>query len=1252
MECFQCRTTNPFQAKFCLECGARLEEAVQKAVSLPQEPSGPRSERRLATIFFTDLVGYTSLSERMDPEEVHAIINRIFSRFEQIIKKQGGYVDKFMGDALMSVFGISQTHEDDPARAVLAGLEMIEELKKISAELKQELLMRTGINTGEVLWGGVASGGATVWGDTVNIAQRLQVSAPIDSILISQSTRRHLKDGFRLRQIPSLKLDGKEKFVQAYEVLGLEEKKPVTLIPFIGRVNELRLLKIVLDETVSKKQPSFMTIYGEAGIGKSRLIQEFKKFVFDRSESFQLFYEQCLPQAQLPYDPLAQIIRHHFDLGNLSLTEAKARLQKESAKMFPDEPLAHHFFGFFVGMKYPDSPLEELDSAAARASSFGTIKKLLEQVSREKSAIILIIEDLQWADVGTIDFLEHLPHSNFSGPLLIITTVRPQEKASNFLQRVKGTETEPTLWKLIELQPLTKETTEQFVDTLLKNIPLPVRLKEELWIKTGGNPLFLEELIRGWSEEIESAGAVQGSRGGEMVIPENIWQILESRIDRLPEREKRVLKMASVFGRIFWEQGVRRCLVEDISHELVNLEIKGFISRSVESLYKNDREYNFRHELIRDVAYRMILKKERPELHKGVLDFLKEKHNNNEIGLELYLKLSGHHAEQAREFTEALTLYETYGDYESNRYMLPEAIKVYIKARELLEWADLKEPEVKKAVLLEKEAHLYLLLGCYKEAGDWYERLRNEAPHWSWRVRGLLGLGEIADKQGEYDLAFRLAGEGTEIAYHGKNNRLLGQALNLVSRTLIGKGLYDGSAKLSERVKITFTKIMTENNLGDNELKEARKELATSFNNIALIQWYQGEYTYALRAYRDSFKIMQEIGNRYGIAAAYINIGNVYRDQGDYPSALNNYNESCQVNEKIGNRRGVALAVLNIGGVYHDQGDYPRSLEYYQKGLSITRDIGDYREESTALSNIGNLYHDQGEYAPSLKAHLESLKLKKRLADRAELVMALLNIATLYFERGEYLEAGNLIAEAENLTKDVRAKMEIVSCLNALGRIMVFFALMGGLPGLTQTDLFAKARHYAQEAQKMSKTLNLKPQLLGAITTMALVNIQEATWLSGGNVRGEIKNQSNKRQEELFREAFKFLNDGERLLPYIHRKESEIHYLFTRTRYYLERIKIMPSQSSEEPSGPLSELIKKERQQIITEVVETASRALNITQELGIRRLLPEAMYLYVEALALTGEKKKAADYYDSCRHLAEMMGLKPFLRMAARTLT
>ena len=1253
MQCPNCQTENPSQAKFCYECGAKVTESTAAITNssdkidtktAPPQTSTTGTERRFATILFSDLVGYTTLAETMDPEEVHTLIDRIFSQFEKVIKEKGGYVDRYIGDALMAVFGVPQAAENDPDRAVQTALLIREELKNISSSLNRNLSIRIGVNTGEVLWGSVGGSDSTVWGDTVNVAQRLQSAAPINSIIISQATKNQLKSGFRLNQIPSLKLKGKEQFVQAYEVIGIEEAKLPAAVPFIGRKEQLELLQTTAEHSISEKKPFFVLISGEAGIGKTRLLSEFGDFLNNAPYEISIFKGRCLPHAQLPYDPLAEIIRHYFDLTNLSFADAQIRLEKEAGRLFPESPLTHHFLGFFLGMKYPDSPLVELTPDAARTSAFNALKKVLEQASSKANALILIIEDLQWSDIGTKDFLDYLSDTTLVGPLMIVATVRVQENITGYIEHIKELSVRPqSRWKLIGLTPFSKELTIQFVNTVLKHSHIKRHFAEELWIKTGGNPLFLEELLKGWTEESTAGGFTFEEGEKKWELPENIWQIIESRIDRLSEAEKKAIRAASVFGRIFWEQGLQQCLHQPVRETLISLESKGFVTRDIESLYKNDYEYTFRHELIRDVAYRMLLKKERINIHQIVLDFIKAKRKNNELSEELYLKLGSYHAEESLNFETAIELYEVYGDYENNRYMLDEALWVYRKAGELTDNAVSKDTALIKARLIEKEARIYHQLSRYREAIERYERLKNEPPHWSWRVKGLVGIAEVYGKQADYEQTFRYAGEAAEISFHGKNSRLLGQALNLVALSLIGRGLYSGAAKLAERIKTTFTQAISEESVSGGltsaELVDIKKELATAFNSTGLIQWYQGDYESALAAYESALKIMQEINNRYGIAASYINIGNVRRDQGNYQSALEYYQKSLTNSQMIGSRRGVAVAFLNIGAIYHDQGDYQRANEYFLQSLALAREINAKHEETVALTSLGNLYHDQGENSQALKTHLESLPLKRQLAEKSELVITLLNVATLFFERGDYGDAAPLIAEAEEIATQVKAKMEIITSLNTLGRMLVYFALLGGLPNLPKNILFSKAREYVQSALKMAKTLNLRTQTLEAITSLALVNIQETISVEEPttNAQKQIKNY-----QLLFHEAYKLLKEAESLLSYIHHKESHIHYYFAWARYYLEIINRLNKKTQDEAT-------KKEVQQSIEEVIKITTQALNLTQELGVKRLQPEAMFLYVQALSLSGEKDKAANYYETCRQLAEMMGLKPFLRMTAR---
>jgi tetratricopeptide (TPR) repeat protein len=293
-----------------------------------------------------------------------------------------------------------------------------------------------------------------------------------------------------------------------------------------------------------------------------------------------------------------------------------------------------------------------------------------------------------------------------------------------------------------------------------------------------------------------------------------------------------------------------------------------------------------------------------------------------------------------------------------------------------------------------------------------------------------------------------------------------------------------------------------------------------------------------------------------------------------------------------------------------------------------------------ALTQLGHLYHDQGEYAAALKTHLESIRLKRETRDKTELVLSLVNLGALYFEHGNHEETMKLLEEAESLTKEVRAKLETVTCLNALGRLSIMLGVFGEIPTYLSNNPFARARQYARDGLKMAHYLGLKSHTLEALTTLALADIQEAS-ISRIQADGSLGNSetTNKQLEQLYRSAYELLIRGESLLPHIHRKETQIHFLFTYTRYYLEKVQ-----------G--SRLSEAETQHLITSAVNTSGRALTMTQELGLRRILPEALYLHFLALTLAGDKTRALNYLDQGRRLAEMMGLKPYLRVVSRSLT
>jgi adenylate cyclase len=1254
LQCPQCQTENLVTAKFCSECGCKLQVAASGSAVRKTDSAILREERRMATVLFADLVGYTSLSEKLLPEEIHELLDEIFSRFDIVIKKHGGYVERLVGDALIAVFGVPQTHEDDGARAVQSALEMKTELKKISETKQYNLAFRVGINTGEIIWGGVAGSKSTALGDTVNVAQRLQVSAGSGSIIIAKSTRQQLRGGFRLRQLPTVKLEGKEKFVQAYELISATDARQPHSTPFVGRANEIKTLHEAFEEAVLHKRPVWVTVLGEAGIGKTRLIMELKRFFYNLPQYIVVMHGHCAPQTRLPYAPIVEIIREYFHLAELGLNETAERLRKETAEYLPANSLAHHFLGFFLGIKYPDSPLDRLDSETVATTAFATFKEFIEQLGQNANALVLVIEDLYWTDPGTIEFGRYLAESDLKGPIMVLTssrtyTNRMGRRDEAFLNRLENRTDKPLRsqeqiipWHLIELPTLKKDKLDEFIKSFLGERAIPASLKEAIWSKTSGNPFFLEEVLKTLVEDNRSLPKT-------VEIPGNISQVLEARIDKLPADEKLVLQCASIMGTTFWSGALTRCLGRAVNKELIQLEEKGFIIQKPQSIFKTEQEYEIKHQSLAETAYRLLLQKDSVKFHQEIVNFLQDKKHQGEISDDLYLKLGGYHAEMARNYELAFDLYERYGDFERQRYLLVEALSFYTKALDIMGQKDFKSKILRRLVLIEKRGRIYGLLNKLYEAKEEFLRLKAEAPDWIWTTRALLGLAQLYQKQGDYDQAFRIAGEAAELTREKKNDLILGAALNIIVSSMMGKGLYEGAISITEKVRLILTTLLTNERINSSQGHEIKKELALAYNNQGLIAWYQGDYNRALKAYETSIDLLKEIEDQMGLVNTMINMGRVYQDWGKYSGAQELYEKVLKLARDMGDRRGSMAALFNLGTLHHNQGEHGPALKYYQQTFGLAQETGDPRTQAITLSHLGNLYHDQGDYGAAFKAYSESIRLQKELQNQTDLVLSQVSLGALYFERGNYDEVVKLLGEAETVARGVKAKLEIIACSNALGRLYLLFGLSDETIGYVKGNPFTKARQYARDGLKMAHYLELKSQTLEALTTMALVDIQEACNLrTKANANGvpalsadrlDEEDEGSKQLEALYRSANEYLIKGDALLPHIHRKETQIQFLLAHARYYLERLQ----------SARLS---KEENVRLVTLATETSARALNLTQELGLRRLMPEALYLHFMALTLSGDKTRAMNYLDQGRHLAEMMGLKPFLRVVSRSLT
>jgi class 3 adenylate cyclase/tetratricopeptide (TPR) repeat protein len=654
--CPNCGRDNPEGFQFCPACGASMA------------PEAGREERKLVTILFADVTGSTALGEQLDPERLRSVLNTYFSAMSAAIESWGGTVEKFIGDAVMAAFGVPLVREDDAERALRAALEMLLRLQGLNHEFESRhgvtLQIRIGVNTGEVI--APAAGPVDqmiVAGDAVNVAARLEASAEPGTVLAGERTYLAARDSFLFSEPLALDLKGKTEAVTARRVIEpLAEATrgvPGLRSPMVGRDRELDALVGLLEDAVDSGRPRLVVVYGPAGIGKSRLVQEFVRIVASQRPQAAVLRGRCLAAGQgITYWALGEILRAACGIGlDDPMEEAQARLRAATADLL--HPLGItaaeldqtvQALAVSAGITLPGNPLDRLEPQAV-ADELARAWPLFATASASRGPSVFVVEDLHWAEDRLLDMLERLV-ARSSGPLLIVATARPgfAETRPSF---AAGREDSSS----ISVRPLTEDQSRTLVGSLLAVSDLPSELREQLLAKAEGNPFFLEELIR---RLIDEGGLVrEGDRwrateaATRTILPDTIHGLLAARIDALPPDEKRVLQEAAVVGRVFWEEPVARSMgVEDgeVSTALLGLERKGLVFARPTSTIAGQVEFMFKHALVRDVAYAGLPKSRRARAHAEHAAWMEELAGDR---VDEFAELIAHHYATAATGEEA-----------------------------------------------------------------------------------------------------------------------------------------------------------------------------------------------------------------------------------------------------------------------------------------------------------------------------------------------------------------------------------------------------------------------------------------------------------------------------------------------------------------------------------------------------------------------------------------------------------------------
>ena len=590
--CPACGRENPDDALFCSGCATALDE----------EPS-PREERKIVTVVFADLVGSTAAAEGADVEDVRALLSSFHARLRAELERFGGTVEKYIGDAVMAVFGAPVAHEDDPERAVRAALAIRDAIVEGSS-----LEVRIAVNTGEALvslGARPAEGEGMVAGDVVNTTARMQAAAAVNSVLVGETTYRATRDRIDYREHDSVEAKGKAEPVLVWEAMQARSRLDVDVqrprAALVGRARELELLVGALARVREDRAPQLVTLVGAPGLGKSRLLYELFQAIEADPELIWWRQGRSLPYGEgVSYWALGEMVKTHAGILETDSPEtAEAKLRQAVAGFEDSEWLERHL-----------RPLAGLGGEAEAAAdrrdeSFAAWRRFFESLA-EESPLVLVFEDLHWADDGLLDFVDHLVDWASGVPMLVACTARPE-----LLDRRPGWGGGKRNATTVSLSPLSNDETARLISALLEQSVLPAETQARLLERAGGNPLYAEEFVRLLDERGEP----------ERAVPETLQGMIAARLDVLPREEKALVQDASVVGKVFW-LGALAAMDGDshrvIEERLHTLERKEFVRRERRSSVEGDSEYAFLHALVREVAYGQIPRAERADTHVRV----------------------------------------------------------------------------------------------------------------------------------------------------------------------------------------------------------------------------------------------------------------------------------------------------------------------------------------------------------------------------------------------------------------------------------------------------------------------------------------------------------------------------------------------------------------------------------------------------------------------------------------------------------
>ena len=1023
-------------------------DALRRQLAALEPADAPR--RVQATLLFLDLAGHTGLIQGLDPEEIVEIIDRALARLAKPVKRHGGRIVRYQGDGFKAAFGLPTAQENDPDRAVHAALEIVSEAARIAAELEAErglpgFQVRLGIDTGLVLIGEGAEGEDSVTGLPVNLAARLEGLAEPGTVLISHHTYQHVRGVFDMQPLPPIAVRGFAQPVAVYRVLKPKARSFRTRrrgvegieTRMIGRDAELAVLQAHFYAVIEEKQARSVVIVGEAGLGKSRLLYEFENWGDLQPVNVQLYRGRARLETQhLPFGLLRDVFVFRCGIydddapptvRDKLVTGFRSLLADDTAEM------AAHRVGHLLGYDFSASPhIRPLlgDARSLRQTALQHVAAYF-RAAAVRAPLVLLLEDLHWADVSSLDAIGFLLSALRDRPLLVVGAARP-----SLFERHSGWLADRPAHRRLNLSLLADDSSRQLVGEILQKAgSVPDRLRDLIVERAEGNPFYVEELIKmlieqgviervtsdelrvtseeervtsgGWrvaeDDALNSSLVTRNSSLAEtwlfhldrldaVHVPATLTGVLQARLDSLPADERETLQRASVVGRLFWDAAVayvgraEPAAAASIWRALGRREL---VYLREETAFEGTREYLFKHALLRDVTYESVLLRRRRDYHRRAAAWLIEAGGDR---VDEYADLIAGHYAAAGDAPNEAHWQTRAGKHAAARFALPEAERAISRALALLPATD---AVTRYELLLEREAIYQLQARRDLQAADLaaLAQLAAERDNPTWSCEVALRYASFYNFTGDYPASLEAASAAEQWAIAANDVRRQAKCHLQAGQARRARGEYDAA----------YNNLKLALDLARRAV--ARDVEAEALRALGVTAQEQGDPTGQFESFTQALALAREVGDRRSERRTLNSLGVMEENRGNYEAARAYFEESLALGRAIGDRTGIGTVLGNLGVTVMDTGDLAGARAYFEEAEEIARESGDTLGVGIWLLNLAFVVAIEGDTDTALRYYAEAQGVFEEVGDRSSMGYVLNGMGRVLLEDGRAAEA-------------------------------------------------------------------------------------------------------------------------------------------------------------------------------------------------------------------------------------------------------